>query len=310
MIWNEKRYHSLDYFLKNKYGHKLYRLALDGGMTCPNRDGRLGTGGCIFCSAGGSGDFAASRNLSITQQIEHEIDRMQKKSSCPGYIAYFQAFSNTYAPISHLRECYLQALNHPKVSILSVATRPDCLGNEVLDLLEECNKIKPVWVELGLQTIHPHSARFIRRGFELNVFEEALSNLRARNIDVIVHVILGLPTETRNEMLQTIEYLSRQDIQGIKLHLLHVLEHTDLATLYKHEPFPMFTLDEYADFICNCVELLPPHIVIHRLTGDGAKKDLIAPLWSGDKKRVLNTINQRFSKRDTYQGRLFKGEIK
>ena len=310
MIWNDKRYHSLDYFLKNKYGHKLYRLALDGGMTCPNRDGRLGTGGCIFCSAGGSGDFAASRTLSVTNQIEQAINNLQNKTSCPGYIAYFQAFSNTYAPLAHLKDCYSQALQHPKVSILSIATRPDCLGDEVLDLLDECNKIKPVWVELGLQTIHPASANFIRRGFDLDVFEEALRKLRARNIDVIVHVILGLPTESQTEMLQTIEYLSHQDVQGIKLHLLHVLKHTDLAQIYVKEPFSLFTLDEYADLICDCVELLPPNIVIHRLTGDGAKKDLIAPLWSGDKKRVLNTINQRFSRRETYQGRLFKGEQK
>ena len=308
MIWNDKRYHSLNYYLKNKYGHKVYRLSLDGGMTCPNRDGRLGTGGCIFCSAGGSGDFAGSCQLSITEQLDSQIKKLQKKADCESYIAYFQAFSNTYAPVPYLKICYDQALEHPKVSILSIATRPDCLDNDVLDLLEECNKEKPVWVELGLQTIHPHSAEFIRRGFDLSVFEEALANLRARNIEVIVHVILGLPTETREDMLNTIKYLSTKDIQGIKLHLLHVLKGTDLATLYADCPFSLFTLDEYADLICDCIELLPPHMVIHRLTGDGAKKDLIAPMWSGDKKRVLNTMNQRFIQRDTYQGRLFKGD--
>ncbi len=277
-------------------------------MTCPNRDGRLGTGGCIFCSAGGSGDFAGSRTLSITEQLDREILRMEKKAVCDSYIAYFQAFTNTYAPLPYLRECYEQALNHPKVSILSIATRPDCLDDDVLDLLAECNNKKPVWVELGLQTIHPESAKFIRRGFELQVYEQALLKLRERNIDVIVHLILGLPTETKEDMLASIKYLSRQDIQGIKLHLLHVLDHTDLGDVYKNHPFPLFTLDEYANLICDCVELLPPKIVIHRLTGDGAKKDLIAPLWSGDKKRVLNTINQCFTRRDTYQGRLYTGE--
>ncbi len=277
-------------------------------MTCPNRDGRLGTGGCIFCSAGGSGDFAGSRTLSITEQLDAEILRMKKKASCDSYIAYFQAFTNTYAPLPYLRECYEQALNHPKVSILSIATRPDCLDDDVLDLLAECNKKKPVWVELGLQTIHPASAAFIRRGFELQVFEQALLKLRKRNIDIIVHLILGLPTETKEDMLASVKYLSQQDIQGIKLHLLHVLDHTDLGDVYKKHPFPLFTLDEYANLICDCVELLPPEIVMHRLTGDGAKKDLIAPLWSGDKKRALNTINQCFTRRDTYQGRLYTGE--
>lgn len=308
MIWKDKRYHSLNYYLQNKYGHKLYRLSLDAGMTCPNRDGSLGSKGCIFCSLGGSGDFAANRSLSITEQLEQEITRMEKKCVCESYIAYFQAFTNTYAPISYLRSCYEQALHHPKVSILSIATRPDCLSSEVLDLLEECNLQKPVWVELGLQTIHPSSAEFIRRGFDLSIFEEALSNLRSRNIEVIVHVILGLPTETTKDMLETIRYLSKKDIQGIKLHLLHVLEHTDLATEYQKNPFPVFTLDEYANLICDCIELLPPEVVIHRLTGDGAKKDLIAPLWSGNKKLVLNTINQTFTTRNTYQGRLYSGD--
>lgn len=308
MIWKDKRYHSLNYYLQETYGHKLYRLPINAGMTCPNRDGKLGSKGCIFCSAGGSGDFAPSQALSVTEQLNEGIMRIQQKARCDSYIAYFQAFSNTYAPLPYLENCYHQALVHPKVSVLSIATRPDCLDDAVLDLLEQCNRKKPVWVELGLQTIHPSTADFIRRGYELHVFEEALSNLRARNLEVIVHVILGLPGETTAQMLETIRYLSKQDIQGIKLHLLHVLEHTELADIYRRDPFPIFTLEEYANLLCDCVELLPPHIVIHRLTGDGAKKDLIAPLWSGNKKVVLNTINQCFITRNTYQGRLFTGE--
>lgn len=277
-------------------------------MTCPNRDGSLGTKGCIFCSQGGSGDFAGSRSLTITQQIEDGISKVKNKAHCGSYIAYFQAFTNTYAPVSYLEKCYHQALYHPEISILSIATRPDCLSDDVLDLLSDCNMTKPVWVELGLQTIHPDTAQFIRRGFDISVFEQALNNLRERNISVIVHVILGLPGESRKDMLQTVDYLAHQDIQGIKLQLLHVLEGTDLAEIYKRSPFPVFSLEEYCDLICDCLEILPPRMVIHRLTGDGAKKDLLAPLWSGNKKVVLNTINQRLTLRNTYQGRLYTGE--
>lgn len=304
-IWGEKPYVSLDYFLKTTYGQKRYRITLDGGMTCPNRDGSLDTRGCIFCSAGGSGDFAGNRAHSIKEQIDSGIAQIESKRKCESYIAYFQAFTNTYAPISHLRKVYMEALSHDKISILSIATRPDCLCPEVLDLLEECNKIKPVWIELGLQTIHESSALFIRRGYALSCFEEALSNLRKRNIPVIVHVILGLPGETKDDMLKTIDYLANKDIQGIKLQLLFVLEHTDLGTYYKEHPFPVMTQDEYCDFVITCIEHLPENVVIHRITGDGPKKDLITPLWTSNKRSVLNQIHRRFKERNTYQGRLY-----
>ena len=221
--WGEKRYYSLDYYLKKTYGEKLYKISLDGGMTCPNRDGTLGTHGCIFCSRGGSGDFAASRTLSVTEQIEAGKQQSAKKYTGSSYIAYFQAYTNTYASLEYLETLYMEAITHPDIRILSIATRPDCLSEKILDLLENLNRIKPVWVELGLQTIHEESARYIRRGYELPVFENAVSELRKRGIDVIVHTILCLPNETEQDILKTIEYLNHQDIQGIKLQLLHVL---------------------------------------------------------------------------------------
>ncbi|MCR4955346.1 MAG: TIGR01212 family radical SAM protein [Lachnospiraceae bacterium] len=303
IYWGDKPYVSLDYTLKTTYGHKIYRLALDAGMTCPNRDGTLGTSGCIFCSAGGSGDFASSRNLSITDQIEAGIASISSKRPCKDYIAYFQAFTNTYAPLPYLRKLYMEAISHPKVRIIAIGTRPDCLSKEVLELLDECNKIKPVWIELGLQTIHPETARYIRRGYDLSCFEEAVCNLRKLNIDVIVHVILGLPGESKSMMLKTIDYLGTKDIQGIKLQLLHVLEGTDLAKDFREHPFTLFTQDDYCNFICDCIEHLPPSITIHRLTGDGPKKDLIGPTWSSNKRTVLNQIHKTLKERGSYQGK-------
>ena len=237
MRWDEKRYYSLDYYLKQTYGEKLYKIALDGGMTCPNRDGTLGARGCIFCSAGGSGDFAGDRRTSITAQIEAGKAQSIRKHNGSSYIAYFQAYTNTYAPVSYLRSVFTEAINHPDIRILSIATRPDCLNDDVLALLAELNKKKPVWVELGLQTIHEETAQFIRRGYKLPVFEDALRKLRKIGITVIVHTILCLPGESREMMLDTIRYLNTQDIQGIKLQLLHILTHTDLADYYEKHPF-------------------------------------------------------------------------
>lgn len=304
-LWGDKPYVSLDYTLKKTYGHKIYRIALNGGMTCPNRDGSLDTRGCIFCSAGGSGDFAASPALSIPQQLDQGIRQLASKRPCGGYIAYFQAFTNTYAPTDYLQKIYRQALSHPQVEILSIATRPDCLSTPVLELLSECNRIKPVWIELGLQTIHSSSAAYIRRGYDLNCFEQSLKELKARGITVIVHVILGLPGESKEDMKQTVRYLANAGIDGIKLQLLHILNGTDLAKDYVAHPFPVFSQDEYCDFICDCLELLPPAITIHRLTGDGPSKDLIAPVWSTNKRAVLNQIHHRLKQRHTWQGRLW-----
>lgn len=303
-FWGDKRYHSLDYYLKNTFGEKIYRLSLNAGMTCPNRDGKIDTRGCIFCSAGGSGDFASAPSLSITEQIESAKLRLKGKTNCEKFIAYFQAYTNTYAPVSYLRNIFTEAVSHPDIVALSIATRCDCLSDEILDLLAELNQIKPVWIELGLQTIHQDTLRFIRSGFTLTQFDFAVNALSKRKIAVIVHLILGLPGETKDMMLESLSYVCKLPISGIKLQLLHVLRYTDLATIYEETPFPTFSMEEYCDFIVDCVERIPSNIVIHRLTGDGPRSLLIAPLWSTDKKRILNTIQKRFLERDTWQGKL------
>lgn len=301
----EERFYSLNTYLKNTFGEKVYRLSLDAGMTCPNRDGKLDTRGCIFCSAGGSGDFAASSTLSITEQIEEAKLRVNKKAKCSKYVAYFQAYTNTYAPLSHLRRVFYEAIGHPDIVALSIATRCDCLPDEVLDLLEELNQIKPVWVELGLQSIHESTQQFIRSGFTTTQFDEAVFALHKRKLEVIVHLILGLPGESKEMMLASLSHVAHMPVTGIKLQLLHILKQTDLAVFYETTPFPLFSLNEYCDFVVDCLERLPKAMVIHRLTGDGPRSLLIAPLWSTDKKRVLNTIRKRLVERDTWQGHFF-----
>ena len=303
MRWGEKRYYSLDYYLKQTYGEKLYKIALDGGMTCPNRDGRLGTRGCIFCSEGGSGDFASDRHLSITAQIESGKKLVARKHSGTGYIAYFQAYTNTYAPTSYLKEIFTEAIRHPDIRILSIATRPDCLNSDVIDLLADLNKIKPVWVELGLQTIHEETAALIRRGYSTDVFDKTAANLRLAGIEVITHVILALPGETKEMMLDTIHYLNQTDIQGIKLQLLHILKNTDLAVYYQEHTFWIPDMEEYFELLGSCICALRPDIVIHRLTGDGPKHLLMEPLWSRDKRKVLNQMQAYFKRQDIWQGR-------
>ena len=285
-------YLSFNKYLKDKFGQKVYKISLDGGFTCPNRDGKTGTRGCIFCSKGGSGDFAESREMSITEQIENGKKRVEKKIKSGKYIAYFQAFTNTYAPVEILRQKYEEAINHPDIVALSIATRPDCLGDDVLRLLDEMNKTKPVFVELGLQTIHQKSAKYIRRGYDLSVYDKAVRDLKKIGVNVVVHVILGLPNESENDMLETVKYVCESGANGIKLQLLHVIDGTDLAKDYEKGLFKTLEFDEYVNLIVKCVKIIPKDIVIHRLTGDGAKKDLIAPLWSADKKRVLNAINK------------------
>lgn len=285
-------YLSFNKYLKDKFGQKVYKISLDGGFTCPNRDGKTGTRGCIFCSKGGSGDFAESREMSITEQIENGKKKVEKKIKSGKYIAYFQAFTNTYAPVEILRQKYEKAINHPDIVALSIATRPDCLGDDVLRLLDEMNKIKPVFVELGLQTIHQKSAKYIRRGYDLSVYDKAVRDLKKIGVNVVVHVILGLPNESENDMLETVKYVCESGANGIKLQLLHVIDGTDLAKDYEKGLFKTLEFDEYVNLIVKCVKIIPKDIVIHRLTGDGAKKDLIAPLWSADKKRVLNAINK------------------
>lgn len=285
-------YYSFNRYLRNRFGCKVYKISINGGFTCPNRDGTCGTRGCIFCSAGGSGDFAESPELSITQQIEKGKERVKNKIKSGKYIAYFQAFTNTYAPMEVLRKKFTEAIEHPDIVMLSVATRPDCLPDDVIDLLAQLNTIKPVSVELGLQTIHQKSADYIRRGYNLACFDDAVCRLKEAGLEVVCHIILGLPGESKSDMLQSVDYACRSGINGIKLQLLHVLKNTDLEKEYRAGKFKTLTFEEYLDIIKSCVKIIPKEIVIHRLTGDGAKKDLIAPLWSADKKKVLNAISK------------------
>lgn len=285
------KYTTLNSYLKNKFGCKVYKLAIDGGFTCPNRDGKIDTRGCIFCSKGGSGEFAESKEKSVTQQIDDGKKRVEKKIKDGKYIAYFQAFTNTYATVCKLKSLYTEAINHPDIVALSIGTRPDCLGDDVLELLDEMNKIKPVFIELGLQTIHENTAQYIRRGYPLEVYDKAVDDLHKIGINVVTHLIIGLPGESEQDILQSVEYVC-QKTDGIKLQLLHILEGTDLADEYRECKVDVLSLEEYTSILKHCVEIIPDNVVIHRLTGDGAKKDLIAPLWSADKKHVLNTINK------------------
>lgn len=333
-LWHERRYYSLDSYLKTTYGRKIYKISLDGGMSCPNRDGTLDTRGCIFCSAGGSGDFAANRHLTITEQIEAGKTQSERKfkplqsdhkavtdadastssladtvtvspshAHIPNYIAYFQAYTNTYGAIDYLRKIFTEAAMHPDIVLLSIATRPDCLSDEVLELLLEIQKIKPVWIELGLQTIHEETASFIRRGYELSVFDEAVRKLHRCNIPIIVHTIIGLPNETREQIIETVDYVCGLPVFGLKLQLLHILKGTDLANYYVNQPFPLFSEVDYVNLIADLLERIPDSITIHRMTGDAPKDLLIEPRWSLNKKQVLNHINKLLKSRNTWQGK-------
>lgn len=284
------KYYSLNQYLKDTFGQKVYKIALDGGFTCPNRDGTLGTRGCIFCSGAGSGDFAQSRTLSITEQLERGKKRIEKKCRDGKYIAYFQAFTNTYASVERLRTLYEEAMSCPEVVAVSIGTRPDCLPGEVVALLEKLNQEKPVWVELGLQTIHEKTADYIRRGYPLSVYDDAVMRLKKAGIQVIVHVILGLPGETVQEMKDTVSYVGKSGADGIKLQLLHVIKGTDLEKEYQKGIFRTLEMQEYVTLVADCIALLPEDMIIHRMTGDGARSMLVAPRWSTDKKRVLGAL--------------------
>ena len=303
--WNGKPYHSLDYMLRQMFGEKIYKVTLNGGMTCPNRDGKIGERGCIFCSAGGSGDFAASASLSITEQIRQQIQMLSAKRPIHKYIAYFQAYTNTYAPVEYLERIFTEAIQNPDICAISIGTRPDCLEEPVIRLLSRLNQIKPVWVELGLQTIHEHTARYIRRGYPLSCFDQAMQSLHQAGLDVIVHTILGLPGETSRDVLDTMKYLNACQIQGIKLQLLHVLSGTDLAADYQAGKFSVLDREEYIDLVIHCLEHLDPSIVIHRVTGDGPKDLLIAPLWASRKREVLNLLHHQMKEQGSYQGKAF-----
>lgn len=292
---------TLNAYLKNRFGRKIYKLTLDGGMTCPNRDGKVGFGGCIFCGGNGSGSFCPSVDLSITAQIEEGKKLLKNKIKEGGYIAYFQSHTNTYAAVPYLRKIFYEAVNHPDIVGISIGTRPDCLEDEVLTLLEELAKIKPLWVELGLQTINENTAILINRCYPLKVYDQAVKNLKSIGAEVVTHVILGLPGESEEQMLETVAYSSKVS-DGIKLQLLHVLRDTKLYEMYQKEPFKIFSMEEYTELLCRCIEIIPKNVVIHRMTGDGDKRLLIEPMWSGNKKVVLNYINKAFSEKDIVQG--------
>lgn len=292
---------TLNAYLKNRFGRKIYKLTLDGGMTCPNRDGKVGFGGCIFCGGNGSGSFCPSVDLSITAQIEEGKKLLKNKIKEGGYIAYFQSHTNTYAAVPYLRKIFYEAVNHPDIVGISIGTRPDCLEDDVLKLLEELAKIKPLWVELGLQTINENTAKLINRCYPLKVYDQAVKNLKSIGAEVVTHVILGLPGETEEQMLETVAYSSKVS-DGIKLQLLHVLRDTKLYEMYQKEPFKIFSMEEYTELLCRCIEIIPKNVVIHRMTGDGDKRLLVEPMWSGNKKVVLNYINKAFSEKDIVQG--------
>ncbi len=301
-LWNGRRYYSLDCYLKQNFGEKLYKLSLNGNMSCPNRDGTLSYGGCIFCSSGGSGDFTPDAVLSIDQQILKAKEAVSRKFNGSNYIAYFQAFTNTYAPVEKLRSLYMPVIHRDDIAVLSIATRPDCLEDDKLRLISELVRIKPVWVELGLQTIHKRTAELINRGYELSVYDKAVRALKSVGAQVIVHIILGLPFETESDMLDTASYTGQSGADGIKIQLLHVLENTKLAQMYRDGTFETMTEQEYISTVASVISVLPPNMVIHRLTGDGDKKILIAPKWSGDKRHVLNALNHELKIRNIYQG--------
>ncbi len=295
------RYYSLNEYLKETFGDKVYKLALDIGCTCPNRDGTLGTRGCIFCHNGSS--HFAEMGVDINTQIENAKQRVKSKIKTEKYIAYFQSFTNTYGDINYLEKVFTTAIERDDVVALSIGTRPDCLQHEILDLLEKLNKIKPVWVELGLQTSNEKSAEYIRRCYPNSVYENAVKELKIRGVTVITHIIIGLPNETNEDVLNTVDFAVKSGTDGVKLQLLHILKDTDLYEDYKRGKVEVLSLEKYIDILFSCIEKIPKNVVIHRITGDAPKKYLVEPLWSADKKKVLNTINKELEKRDVIQGR-------
>ena len=295
-------------YLKEKYGEKYYRLSLNGGMTCPNRDGTCGTKGCLFCTETGSGEFTPDAYLSIDEQIKKAKELVANKNTSDKYIAYFQAFSNTYAPIEYLRKLYFEVIGREDIAILSIATRPDCINAEVLEMLQELNSIKPVWIELGLQTSDEDTAKLIRRGYTNDVYEKAAKEIRSIGCQVITHIILGLPNESKEDMVKSAEYAGKHS-DGLKFHMLYVAENTEIESMYLNKEFVLLEREEYIDTLCECLRVVPPYVVIHRITGDGDKKTLVAPLWTANKKRVLKEIENAFVDRDIKQGEKYKSPV-
>ncbi|OPF53006.1 TIGR01212 family radical SAM protein [Clostridium baratii] len=304
--WNGKRYHSLNYFLRDRFKEKVFKISLDGGFSCPNRDGTISKGGCLFCSESGSGDYAGDRELSITKQFCDIKEMMNKKWKEGKYIAYFQAFTNTYAPVEELKRKYDEALKQEGVVAIAIATRPDCLQDEVLELLEAINKKFYVWVELGLQTVSDETARKINRGYKLEVYEDAIRRLKEKNIDFVTHCIFGLPGETKEDMLRSVDYIAHSGSKGIKFHLLHLMKHTPMVKLYERGELEFLSQDDYIDLICKSIAMLPEDMVVHRLTGDAPRDLLIGPMWSLKKWEVLNAIDKALVDNEIYQGKDFK----
>ena len=306
-ITPQHRYCTLDYYLKKRFNSKVSKISLNGNFTCPNRDGKVSYKGCVFCSEKGSGDFAGDPKDSITTQFNKVKDIISLKWPKSKYIAYFQANTNTYGPIDKLSRLFYEAINIEDVVVLSIATRPDCLGDDVLDLLEALNKIKPVWVELGLQTIHEETSKFINRGYNLEVFDNAVRKLRQRNIEVIVHIINGLPNETKEMMLETVKHLNNLDIQGIKIHSLYICDNSPLGKMYLSNPFKVLSLSEYLDIITSQLAILRSDIVVHRIMGDAPRQNLIEPTWSIKKLVVMNEIDKLMKEKCLYQSIIYRG---
>lgn len=302
-MWNDKKYHTLDFELKKIFGEKTIKLSIDGGFTCPNRDGTIGKKGCIFCSERGSGDFNSDKNKSISQQIDEQKQIMSRKWKSNTYVAYFQNYTNTYDTVENLKKKFYEALSCDNIRGLAIATRPDCINPEVADLLAELQLKTFLWVELGLQTINENTASLIRRGYKLEQFDNCIELLKKKNIRTVVHLIMGLPGESKKQMLDSVSYISKSSVWGVKLHMLHVLKNTDLAEFYIKSPFKILSQQEYVDIICDSLELLNEDTVIHRLTGDGKKSDLIEPLWTLNKLKVLSDIDKELKIRESYQGK-------
>ncbi len=301
-MWGDKRYHTLNYELRKQFGEKVMKLSLDGGFTCPNRDGTIGHRGCIFCSEEGAGEFTGSRTLSIKEQIEEQKKLLSNKWNTDKYIAYFQNFTNTYSSIEDLKGKYYEALSQDGVVGLAIATRSDCLSKDVLELLANINEKTYLWVELGLQTIHERTSNFIRRGYPLKIYDKAIKELKDRNINIVTHLIFGLPGESKEDILNSVKYVADTNTWGVKFHLLYIQKGTDLYEYYIKNPFPILSREEYISLVVDGLEMLPEEMVIHRLTGDGKKDLLYEPKWSLDKLRVLSGIDKELKRRNSYQG--------
>ena len=302
-MWNDKRYHTLDYELKKIFGEKTIKLSIDGNFTCPNRDGTIGKTGCIFCSERGSGDFTSNGNKSITEQIIEQKQIMSNKWISNTYIAYFQNYTNTYDTVENLRIKFYEALNSKDIKGIAIATRPDCINEKIVELLHEINSKTFLWIELGLQTIHDKTAKLIKSGYNLSQFDMAVKLLMDKNIKTVVHLIIGLPWETNKEILDSMKYVSNLNVWGMKLHMLHIIRNTDLESYYIDNKFNIMSQDEYVNIICDSLEIISPNIVIHRITGDGKKSDLVAPIWTLNKLKVLSEIDRELKERQSFQGK-------